>query len=78
MIIPYHQLSPEALLGVIEDFVTRDGTDYGEVETSLQVKIDQVKKQLVKGNYFILYDCELQTTFIVPKDQLPDGLMPEQ
>ncbi|MBW2654812.1 MAG: YheU family protein [Deltaproteobacteria bacterium] len=29
--IPYNQLSPEALQGVIEEFVTRDGTDYGEV-----------------------------------------------
>lgn len=30
--IPYHELSPEALHGVVEEFVTRDGTDYGEIE----------------------------------------------
>jgi len=30
--VPYNQLSPEALQGVIEEFVTRDGTDYGEIE----------------------------------------------
>ncbi len=29
--VPYDQLSPEALQGVIEEFVTRDGTDYGEL-----------------------------------------------
>ena len=28
--IPYDQLSTEALNGVIEELVTRDGTDYGE------------------------------------------------
>ncbi len=32
LIIPYDQLSPKALHGVVEDFVTRDGTEYGEVE----------------------------------------------
>jgi uncharacterized protein YheU (UPF0270 family) len=72
MIIPHRQLTPEALQGIIEDFVTRDGTDYGEVETLLQMKIDQVKRQLDKGKYFILYDAELQTTVLVSKDQLPD------
>jgi uncharacterized protein YheU (UPF0270 family) len=70
MIIPHRQLSPEALLGIIEDFATRDGTDYGEVEPSLQIKVDQVKRQLDKGQYFILYDAELQTTVLVSKDQL--------
>lgn len=40
--IPYDQLSPEALHGVIEEFVTRDGTDYGEVEIPLETKIAQV------------------------------------
>jgi uncharacterized protein YheU (UPF0270 family) len=72
MIIPHRQLTPEALQGLIEDFVTRDGTDYGEVETSLQMKIDQVKRQLDKGKYFILFDSELQTTVLVSKDQLPN------
>ncbi len=74
MIIPHRELSPEALQGIIEDYVTRDGTDYGAVETPLHYKVDQVKRQLDKGNYFILYDMELQTTVIVSKDQLPDKL----
>jgi uncharacterized protein YheU (UPF0270 family) len=42
--IPYDQLSPEALQGVIEGFVTRDGTDYGEVEISLETKVAQALK----------------------------------
>ncbi len=29
MIIPHHMLSPETLHGVIEAFITREGTDYG-------------------------------------------------
>ena len=38
MIIPYDQLSEEALNALIEDFVTRDGTDYGETELTVQEK----------------------------------------
>jgi uncharacterized protein YheU (UPF0270 family) len=72
MIIPHRQLTPEALQGIIEDFATRDGTDYGEVETSLQIKVDHVKRQLDRGQYFILYDAELQTAVLVSKDQLAD------
>ena len=45
--IPYDQLSPEAIHGVIEEFVTRDGTDYGEIEVSLETKISQVLIQAV-------------------------------
>ncbi len=71
MIIPHLDLSPEALQGIIEDFVTREGTDYGAVETALQMKIDQVKQQLDKGHCYILYDVELQSTVIVSKDKLP-------
>ena len=36
--IPYDQLNPETLHGVIEEFVTRDGTDYGEIEVSLDTR----------------------------------------
>lgn len=38
--IPYDQLYPEALHGVIEEFVTRDGTDYGEIEISMETKVN--------------------------------------
>jgi uncharacterized protein YheU (UPF0270 family) len=51
--IPYDQLSPEALQGVVEEFVTRDGTDYGEVEVPLETKIAQVMNQLKSGKAVI-------------------------
>lgn len=55
MIIPMEALSDEALNGLIEEFVTRDGTDYGEIETSLAHKVTQVKAQLKRGDVVILY-----------------------
>ena len=66
--IPYDQLSSEALQGVIEEFVTRDGTDYGEVEISLKTKIAQVRAQLKSGKAVIVFDQETETCTILGSD----------
>jgi len=59
--VPYDQLSPEALEGVVEEFVTRDGTDYGESEVSLETKMNQVMNQLRTGDAVIVFDQESET-----------------
>ena len=66
--IPYGQLSPEALQGVVEEFVTRDGTDYGEVEVSLETKIAQVMNQLKSGTAVIVFDQKTETCTIMRSD----------
>ncbi len=66
--IPYNQLSPEALHGVIEEFVTRDGTDYGEVEVPLETKISQVLGQLKSGKAVIVFDQGSETCTILERD----------
>jgi uncharacterized protein YheU (UPF0270 family) len=63
--IPYDQLSPEALNGVIEEFVTRDGNDYGEIEVSLDTKISQVLGQLKSGKAVIVFDQGTETCNIL-------------
>jgi len=71
--IPYQELSPDALRGVIEEFVTREGTDYGEAEISLETKIKQVLKQLHAGEAVIVFDQKTETCNIVSKENLgPD------
>ena len=66
--VPYNQLSPEALQGVIEEFVTRDGTDYGEVEVSLETKIAQVLGQIKSGKAVIVFDQKTETCTILKSD----------
>lgn len=66
--IPYEQLSPEALQGVIEEFVTRDGTDYGEIEVPLETKISQVLSQLKSGKAVIVFDQQSETCTILRSD----------
>ncbi|MBI4767368.1 MAG: YheU family protein [Deltaproteobacteria bacterium] len=75
MIIPYEKLSREALRGLIEEFVTREGTDSGYTEKSLDENVEMVKKQLEKKEAFIVYDEETETANIVSKrhlEQKPD------
>ena len=62
--IPVNRLSPEALQGVIEEFVSRDGTDYGEIEVSQETKFRQVKQKLETGSAVIIFDDETETTNI--------------
>ena len=63
--IPYDQLNPETLHGVIEEFVTRDGTDYGAIEVSLETKISQVLGQLKSGKAVIVFDQGSETCNIL-------------
>jgi uncharacterized protein YheU (UPF0270 family) len=74
MIIPHEMLSLEALQGVIEAFVTREGTDYGTQDVSLATKVLQVRQQLDAGTAVILYDKDTESCTIQPSHQLPDHL----
>jgi uncharacterized protein YheU (UPF0270 family) len=62
------RLSPEALQGVIDEFVSRDGTDYGITEAALETKIQQVKRQLKSGHAVLVYDSETKTCNILSAD----------
>ncbi len=75
VIISYNQLSSDSLQGLIEEYITREGTDYGDTESPLQLKMDQVLNQLKNGNAVITYDTDTQTSNIVLKEQcrLQDG-----
>lgn len=55
MIVPYESIAPETLDSLIESVVLRDGTDYGEVELSLEQKVALVKQQLADGVAVIEY-----------------------
>ena len=69
MIIPHEQLSEAALTGVIEEFVTREGTEYGAQEIELERKVAQVRRQLQSGEVVIVFDEESGTTGIQVRDR---------
>lgn len=65
MKIPFPSLSDKALAGLIQEFVSREGTEYGEVEASLEEKSQQILQQIQSGEAEIVFDPETQTTSIV-------------
>ena len=69
MIIPHRILSPEALRGVIEACITREGTDYGVHEVPLATKVGQVRHQLDADTVVIVYDEATDSWTIQPTDQ---------
>ena len=62
--VPYGELPADLLNAVIESFVLREGTDYGEKELSLEDKVARVIKQLKKGEAKILFDPESESVTI--------------
>ena len=71
LVIPHKQLSAEALSGLIEEFVTRDGTDSGYTRGSMEENVAMVRRQLDAGQAVIVYDENRQSWNIVPADSLP-------
>jgi uncharacterized protein len=70
VVVAHTHLSAAALRGLVEEFVTRDGTDYGNVEKTLDQKVAALMRQLERGEVAIVYDSESQTTSIVPTPPL--------
>jgi uncharacterized protein YheU (UPF0270 family) len=73
LVIPHRQLSREALSGLIEEFVTRDGTDSGYTKGSLEDNVARVRRQLDDGRAVIVFDGLSKTCNIVPTESLPRG-----
>ena len=67
--VPASQLSPETLRALVEEFVTRDGTDYGRSEKSIEQKVADVMRQLARGDVKIVFDQDTQTANIVVRRQ---------
>lgn len=64
--IPMEALSEEALLGIIKEFILREGTDYGSAEVSLETKIAQLLAQLRQKKIKISFDASTETVSLVP------------
>jgi len=69
MIIPIEQVSTETLTAIIEEFVLREGTEYGAEDVSLSDKIAQIKEQLAQGSIVLVYSELHETVNILPKEQ---------
>lgn len=67
--IPPERLSPELLDAVIEDFVSREATDYGAAEVDFPVKVAQVKRQIARGEVVITFDPVTESCNLLTRHQ---------
>ncbi|MCT6701273.1 MULTISPECIES: YheU family protein [unclassified Rheinheimera] len=65
MLIPYQQLNPDTLQALVEAFVLREGTDYGDFETSLADKVAMVLTQIQQGKVLIVYSEQEESVDLV-------------
>ena len=63
--IPFRELSDSALRGVLEAFVLREGTDYGETHHALEDKVQQVMRQLERHEARIVFDPNSESVDII-------------
>ncbi|REL31596.1 YheU family protein [Thalassotalea euphylliae] len=74
MIIPHQEIQPETLTKLIQEFVLREGTDYGLEDVELTQKIAQVRQQLASGEAVIVYSELYETVNIIPHTEVEQYL----
>ena len=67
--VPLQALQADILQALLEEFASRDGTDYGERELTLAQKVGDLDGQLRRGDLLILYDTESENWDLLPREQ---------
>lgn len=74
--VPFTELSAEALRGVLESFVLREGTEYGDRDYALEEKVEHVMAQLRRGEARIVFDPQTESIDILvsrPQKSRPES-----
>ncbi len=58
LIIPPQKLDEATLQALLESYIGREGTDYGDQELSLEEKVAILRPQISSGQVLIVYDEE--------------------
>jgi len=63
--IPWQQLSPDTVTAILEEFATREGTDYGHEQYTLAQKVAMLRRQLERGDVAISFDSQTETCSLI-------------
>lgn len=74
MLIPHHMLDPATLQTMLEDFVTRDGTDNG-YDATLEQRVNQLRKQLERGEVLIVFHPDTGDTSLAHRRDVPPDML---
>ena len=67
--IPPNKLPDKLLVAIIEEFINREGTDYGDREVSLNVKIENAKTKIHQGEIILTFDSETESCNLLTKNE---------
>lgn len=73
VIVSWKDIPADTLDNLIGEFVTRDGTDYGEREISTATKVEQVRRRLREGAAAVVFDEATETVSIMTREQLREA-----
>ncbi len=70
MLIPHDLLEADTLQRLIEDFVTREGTDNGD-DTPLNTRVARVRQALERQQAVILFEPDSQQCQLMLRSEVP-------
>ncbi len=77
MIIPPDELEPATLTRLLEDFVTRDGTDNGD-DTSLELRVERARRALRRQEAVIVFNPLTEQCALMLRSEVPRELMEDE
>ncbi|NKB62446.1 MAG: YheU family protein [Gammaproteobacteria bacterium] len=69
MEIPWKRLESNTLMAMLEEIVSRDGTDYGEKEICMETRVRQLLRQIQKGEAFLYWDANTESASILAYEE---------
>jgi hypothetical protein len=70
VLVPLERVDAGVLNSMLEDYASRDGTDYGARELELGEKVANLRAQLGNGSLAIVYDLASEQWDLLPQEQL--------
>ena len=68
--IPPNKLADEILVSIIEEFINREGADYGKQEVKLDVQIKRARSKIMRGDVLIMFDPKTESCNLITKEEL--------
>ncbi|TGD75234.1 YheU family protein [Mangrovimicrobium sediminis] len=75
--VPVERIAAETLQALLEEFASRDGTDYGAVELTLVEKTGNLRRQLDSGELCILYHLDTEQWDLVERQRAAELIAAE-
>jgi len=67
--VPPQRLQEEILQALLEEYASRDGTDYGERELALEQKVLRLRSQLQRRDLLLVCEVDGEHWDLLPAEQ---------